>query len=112
MAGTLQLFEAYANLEEKTVTPEQRGWLHCLTALCNRTAFYTLRSALEHIEQRDLKSLQRDPSYLRSLTEHESREEARLTQEISQLYAGFGLRAPYWPAFQKNARREAECGQF
>jgi radical SAM superfamily enzyme YgiQ (UPF0313 family) len=88
------LFEAYANLEEKTVTPEQRDYLHYLASVCNRTALYTLRSAVDHIEQTDLIELEKDPFYLRSLTAHEHREEAELTREVTQLYASFGSRKP------------------
>jgi len=54
------LFEAYVNLEEKTVTAEQREQLHYLAAVCNRMALYTLRAALDHIEDTPLTDLEND----------------------------------------------------
>jgi radical SAM superfamily enzyme YgiQ (UPF0313 family) len=88
------IFEACANLEEKTVTDEQRDHLHYLTSVCNRVALYTLLSALDHIEATPIASLERDSSHLRSLTAHEREQEADLMRDVAQLYASFGARAP------------------
>lgn len=88
------LFEAYINLEEKTVTAEQREHLHYLTAVCNRIALYTLRAALDHIEETPLRDLRKDSAYLLSLATNEREQEAGLTHEITRLYDSFKSRKP------------------
>ena len=88
------LFEAYVNLDEKTVTMEQREHLHYLTAVCNRIAIYTLRAALDHIEDIPLAELRKNTSYLESLTANEREQEAELTREVTQLYDSFKSRNP------------------
>jgi len=82
------LFEAHLRLPAlEQVSASQREYLHYLTAVCNRVACYTLRCAAEHVESTPLARLERDASYLEGLTEHERREEARLTAEVEQYYA-------------------------
>jgi len=88
------IFEAYINLEEKTVTAEQREHLHYLTAVCNRIALYTLQAALDHIENTPLTELEKAPSFLLSLTSNEREQEALLTHEVTQLYDAFKSRQP------------------
>lgn len=93
------LFEAYVNLHERTVTNEQREHLHYLTAVCNRIAFYTLRAALDYIEDSPLATLRKNPSYLASLTVNEREQEAELTREVTQLYDSFKSRNPLTETF-------------
>lgn len=73
----------------RPATPGEQAQGRYLTAVCNRLAFYTLRSALDHCESRPLEELQDDTSHLDSLREHEAREEARLTQEVLAFYQSF-----------------------
>jgi anaerobic magnesium-protoporphyrin IX monomethyl ester cyclase len=81
------LFEAHLRLPARNrVSESQKEYLHYLTAVCNRVACYTLRCAVDHIESTPLAKLERDPGYLEGLTEHERREEARLTAEVEQYY--------------------------
>jgi anaerobic magnesium-protoporphyrin IX monomethyl ester cyclase len=81
------LFEARLRLPGRNrVTEPQRSWLHYLTAICNRTACYTLRCAVDHIESTPLEDLKRDTSYLDGLIAHEKREESRLIGELAQYY--------------------------
>jgi hypothetical protein len=80
-------FEAHLKLRTRNrVSDAQRMYLHHLTAICNRVACYTLRCAADHIESTPLTVLEHDPGYLRGLTEHEKREEARLLAEVGQYY--------------------------
>jgi hypothetical protein len=82
------LFEAHLRLPTRNrVSESQKEYLHYLTAVCNRVACYTLRSAVDHIESTPLARLESEPGYLEGLTEHERREEARLTAEVEQYYA-------------------------
>lgn len=94
------LFEAYVNLHEKTVTKEQREHLHYLTAVCNRIALYTLRAALDYIEDSPLADLRKNPLYLVSLTANEREQEAELTREVTQLYDSFKSRNPLTETFK------------
>jgi len=81
------LFEAHLRLATRNrVSDPQRTYLHHLTSVCNRVAFYTLRCALNHIEATSLPELERDRGYLDRLTAHEKHEEDRLTHEVSQYY--------------------------
>ena len=95
------LFEAYLNLEDKTVDTEQRDQLHYLTSVCNRIAFYTLRAALDHIECTPLQDLQQHTSYLQSLTVNEREQEAALSHEVSHLYSQFKQRKPLTDRFAR-----------
>jgi radical SAM superfamily enzyme YgiQ (UPF0313 family) len=81
------LFEAHLRLSRcNRVSDAQRAYLHHLTAICNRVACYTLRSAADHIEATPLAALERDSGYLDRLTAHEKKEEARLIAEVGQYY--------------------------
>jgi anaerobic magnesium-protoporphyrin IX monomethyl ester cyclase len=81
------LFESRLRLPERNpVSEAQRDYLHHLTAVCNRVACYTLRCAVDHIEATPLAKVQSDRSYLKGLTSHEKREEARLVNEVAQYY--------------------------
>jgi len=81
------LFEAHLRLPSAhPVSEAQKNYLHYLTAVCNRVACYTLRCAIDHIEDTPLATLQRDRSYLDGLTEHEKKEEARLVNEVVSYY--------------------------
>ena len=81
------LFEAHLRLPARQrVSDGQRAYLHYLTAICNRTACYTLRCAVDHIAGTPLSKLERDTGYLDRLTEHEGREEQRLLGEVAQYY--------------------------
>lgn len=91
------MFEACVNLEETTVTPEQREEVRFLTAVCNRIALYTLRTAIDRIEATPLPELQSSDG-LQDLTSYERQEEARLMQEVTELYSTFRTRQPLAPA--------------
>ena len=81
------LFESRLRLTARNrVSEAQRAYLHHLTAVCNRVACYTLRCAVNHIEQTPLATLQADTGYLDRLTEHEKGEESRLINEVAQYY--------------------------
>lgn len=81
------LFEAHLRLPTQSPVSEgQKAYIHYITAVCNRIACYTLRCALDHIENTPLAELEADPQYLEVLTQHEKREEARLLNEIVQYY--------------------------
>ena len=81
------LFEAHLRLPARQgVSDGQRAYLHCLTAICNRVACYTLRCAVDHIEVTSLSELEKDGGYLERLTEHEHSEEQRLLSEVAQYY--------------------------
>jgi hypothetical protein len=81
------LFEAHLRLPKRNVvTSAQRAHIHYLTAVCNRIACYTLRSAVDHIEATPLEELERNPDYLDGLTAHEKRQESRLIGEVFQYY--------------------------
>ena len=81
------LFEAHLRLPAKnTVTDSQKAYIHHLTAVCNRIACYTLRSAVDHIEATPLSQLEKDGSYLQGLTTHEKQQESRLVSETAQYY--------------------------
>ncbi len=53
---------------------------------CNRVACYTLRSAVDYIEETPLSELEQDPGYLERLTANEKQQEQRLTGEVAQYY--------------------------
>jgi anaerobic magnesium-protoporphyrin IX monomethyl ester cyclase len=81
------LFEAGLRLNRpKRVTQSQRAYLWYLTAVCNRIACYTLRSALDHIETTSIAELNNDQAFLDGLVEHEKREEARILNELMRYY--------------------------
>jgi radical SAM superfamily enzyme YgiQ (UPF0313 family) len=81
------LFESRLRLTARNpVSESQRAYLHHLTSVCNRIACYTLRCAVDHIEETSMAELERDPGYLVRLTEFEKKEEARLTNEVGQYY--------------------------
>ncbi len=86
------LFEAHANISQRTVSREERDYLHYLTAVCNRVAMYTLRAALDHIEATPAAQLVQGDPFLRGLTVHEMEEESRLLNEVAELYAVLGAR--------------------
>lgn len=88
------VFEAWANLEEKTVTAEQRHEVQYLTSVCNRVALYTLRSAVDHVEATPLAELEAGSAFLEDLTAYERQEEERLMAEVTALYRSFGTRQP------------------
>lgn len=88
------IFEACANLEEKTVSEEQRDAVHFLTSVCNRVALYTLEAAIDHVERSSLAELEAGSSFLEGLTHYEREEEQRLLREVADLYASFGRRRP------------------
>ena len=81
------LFEAHLRLHAPNpVSDAQKNYLQYLTAVCNRLACYTLRCALDHIEETPLSTLEKDLGYLNRLTDHEKREEAKLVTEVSNYY--------------------------
>lgn len=81
------LFEARLRLPWRNrVTESQRAYLHYLTAVCNRTACYTLRCAVDHIESASLEELTKDTAYLDGLVAHERFEESRLINQLAQYY--------------------------
>jgi radical SAM superfamily enzyme YgiQ (UPF0313 family) len=81
------LFESRLRLTARNpVSEAQRAYLHHLTSVCNRIACYTLRCAVDHIEETSMTELERDPGYLVRLTEFEKKEEARLINEVGQYY--------------------------
>ncbi len=79
------LFEAHVNLVDRSKpTRAERHYLHHLTAVANRVAFYVLRRALDHIEATPLEQLKRDPEPLAVLSRLEREEEDRLMQEVAE----------------------------
>jgi len=81
------LFEARLRLDtERSVTEEQRLYIKHLTEVCNRIACYTLRCAIDHVDETPLDKLQNGSTYLNGLTEFERREEERLTREVARYY--------------------------
>jgi radical SAM superfamily enzyme YgiQ (UPF0313 family) len=74
----------------RRATPAEKAYGRYLTSVCNRIALYTLRAAVEHIQARTLADLEADPSYLMGLTEHERREEERLTAETMSFFQRLG----------------------
>jgi len=81
------LFEARLRLPGRNrVTDSQRAYLHYLTAICNRTACYTLGCAVDHIESTPLEDLAKDPAFLDGLVAHEKSEESRLVNQLAQYY--------------------------
>jgi hypothetical protein len=83
-------FEMHANVaDRRPATASERACARHLTAVCNQVAFYTLRSALDHVERCSMEELESDPCYLLGLTEHETCEEAKLTAEVASLYDVF-----------------------
>lgn len=83
-------FELHARVDgRRPATTGERAYGRYLTAVCNRLATYTLRSALDHVERCTLEELERDPSYLAGLYEHEMREEQRLQREVMAFYNAF-----------------------
>ena len=81
------LFESRLRLPKRNrVTEPQRAYLHYVTAICNRTACYTLRCAVDHIERTPLADLTSDPSFLDGLVAHEKFEESRLIGQLAQYY--------------------------
>lgn len=97
------LFEAHIILPQyQKVDYNGRAYIHYLTAVCNRIAFYTLRTALDYIESTSLQSLERDRSFLQRLTHHEQKEEQKLTRELVSFHASKNYRQ----------QKEAELVQF
>lgn len=81
------LFEAQLKLPSASpVSTEQLVYLRYITAVCNRMACYTLRSALDYIENTPYNVLENEMSYLDGLTKHESQEESRLMSELVHYY--------------------------
>lgn len=81
------LFEAHLRLPARNrVSEAQKAYVHYLTSVCNQVACYTLRCAVDHIESTPLEKLEKDTAFLDGLTQHEQREEARLTAELAQYY--------------------------
>jgi radical SAM superfamily enzyme YgiQ (UPF0313 family) len=81
------LFEASLRLPDRSrVSEGQRAYLRHLTSVCNRVACYTLRCAIDHIEATSLAELECNRSYLEGLTQHEKREEARITSDVERYY--------------------------
>lgn len=79
------LFEAHLRLPSRNrVTDTQRAYLHHLTAVCNRIACYTLRSAIDYIEATPLATLEHNRGYLDRLTAHEKNQEARLLRQVGE----------------------------
>lgn len=72
-----------------------RAYLHHLTAVANGVACYSLRAALDYIEDTPLGSLERDRSFLQRLTQFEKAEEEKLMRQVIQLY---------WPILEKKRR--------
>jgi hypothetical protein len=62
-----------------------------------------LRAALDYIEASPLADLQKNPSYLVSLTANEREQEAELTREVTQLYDSFKSRNPLTETFNPMA---------
>ena len=81
------LFEAHLRLSTRNrVNDAQRAYVHHLTAVCNRVACYTLRSAIDYIEATSLSELKKDRHYLDGLAVHEKEQEMRLNNEVAQYY--------------------------
>jgi radical SAM superfamily enzyme YgiQ (UPF0313 family) len=82
------LFEARLRLDKPNkVTQAQRLCIEQITAICNRIACYTLRSAIDYIERTPLGELEHGSSYLGGLMQFEHKEEERLTNQVMQYYA-------------------------
>ena len=80
-------FEASLRLPRRNrVSDAQRSSLRYLTSVCNRVACYTLRCAVDHLENTPLSILEHDRRYLEGLTAHEKREETQRTNEVGQYY--------------------------
>jgi anaerobic magnesium-protoporphyrin IX monomethyl ester cyclase len=80
------LFEAHLKLPGFQVFDRfDRSYLHHLTAVCNSTAFFTLRSAISYFEATPLDEIKRDRSFLGSLTVHERHEERRVLKQVASL---------------------------
>jgi radical SAM superfamily enzyme YgiQ (UPF0313 family) len=75
-----------------------RAYLHHLTAISNGVACYSLRNALDYIENKSLVSLQSERSFLQRLTEFERVEEQKLLRQVIQLY---------WPILERKRRSQA-----
>jgi radical SAM superfamily enzyme YgiQ (UPF0313 family) len=83
-------FELHLNVAgRRPATPGEKAYGRHLTSVCNKVACYTLRGALDHVESHTLGELQADPSFLVGLTEHEARQEQRLTDETLAFYRSF-----------------------
>ena len=83
------LFEAHLPIQvqgQKNTSRFDTLHLHHFTRVCNRIALYTLTAAIEYIEATALEDLNRDQSYLATLTRHEKSEEDHLLHEIADYY--------------------------
>lgn len=82
------LFEARLRLDGAPgATPEQRRCIQGIAAVCNRIACYTLRRAIDHIDETPLDRLQDGSDFLAGLTAFEWREEERLMRDAMQYQA-------------------------
>lgn len=76
------LFEARLRLPGRNPASDaDRETLQFITAICNRVACSTLRSALDYVERMPLSELESDREFLSGLMELEQQEEARLAGE-------------------------------
>jgi len=90
------LFEAHLRLPGFAEYDEpSKAYLHHLAAVCNGVACYSLRTAVDYIEDTPLHALQRDRSFLQQLTRFEVAEEQELMRQVIQLY---------WPILEKKRR--------
>ncbi len=81
------LYEAHLRLPGKSkYSSVARSQIHYYTSVCNKLAFYTLRSAVDYFETTPLESIKRDKAYLQRLTDNEQKEEKRLMHEIINFY--------------------------
>jgi radical SAM superfamily enzyme YgiQ (UPF0313 family) len=81
------LFEARLRLPGyQSFSDLDRAYVSHLTAICNGLAFYTLRTAVNHLEATPLSELERDPSFLKQLAHHEREEEDRLLHQVVDFY--------------------------
>ena len=81
------LFEARLRLPDyQCFTDFDCTYAKHLTTVCNRLAFYTLRTAVDYIEATPLSELERHRFFLAGLTRHEREEEDRLLREVVDFY--------------------------
>ena len=82
------LFQSKLKLKHQSVRDHQNAQLRYFASVCNKTANYALRTALDHIESTSLDNLLTDSSFLDGLTLHEKREEKILISQLTSYQHG------------------------
>ena len=66
---------------------QEKAYVRYFISVCNKLAFYTLRTAIDYMEFTPLEAIERDDSFLYRLTVHERKEEEKLLREIMNFYS-------------------------